>query len=262
MYKIGEFSRVTQLSIKTLRYYHEIELLVPSHIENSGYRYYDEANFKTAKLIILLKDFEFNIKEIQEILSQYEDASDLKYYLLEKNELIQEKINHYKKLQNKIDAFESLEEEMTMKLETVKTITTNDQLIASITYTGKYEEVGIYIGQLFKAIKNNASGKPFCIYHDDDYKEENALIEVCVPIKRKLSYKDIEVKTLLGGKSLSLMHIGPYTKLSLSYKVLTDYIKEHNIEPQSKIREHYIKGPGMLLKGNPEKYQTEIQILI
>jgi len=262
MYKIGEFSRVTQLSIKTLRYYHEIKLLIPNHVEDSGYRFYDDENYMTAKLIILLKEFEFSIKEIQEILSQYEDESDLKYYLFEKNEMIQEKINHYKKLQNKIDAFESLEEEMTMKLETVKTITIKDQLIASITYTGKYEEVGTYIGQLFKAIKSNASGKPFCIYHDDDYKEENALIEVCVPIRRELSYNEIEVKTLAGGKTLSLMHIGPYSKLSLSYKVLTDYIKEHDLELKSNIREHYLKGPGMLLKGNPEKYKTEIQILI
>ncbi|WP_240839517.1 GyrI-like domain-containing protein [Acidaminobacter sp. JC074] len=262
MYKIGEFSRVTQLSIKTLRYYHEINLLVPNYVEPSGYRYYDDDNYRTAKLIVLLKDFEFSIKEIHEILSQYEDETDLKYYLLEKNEMIQEKINHYKKLQARIDDFESFEEELTMKLETVKTITVEDQLVASITYMGKYQDVGIHLGKLFKAVKNNFSGKPFSIYHDEDYKEENATVEVCIPLKRELAYKDIEVKTIPGGKALSLMHIGPYDKLSLSYKVLTDYIKDNDLEAKSKIREHYLKGPGMLLKGNPEKYRTEIQILI
>lgn len=262
-YKIGEFSRITCISIRTLRYYHDIDLLVPGHIDHdTGYRYYNEKNFKTARLIHLLREFEFSINEIKEVVSEYEDERDLKYYLTEKNEMIQKKIEHYKKLQKKMLEFQTFEEVEKMNDIKINHVTVEDQLVASLTYVGKYEEVGAYLGQLFKSVKANVAGKPFTIYHDDDYKEENATVEVCIPIKKAIKYKTVECKTITGGKALSVTHIGPYDLLSNSYKALTDYIIENKIEPLSRMREHYHKGPGMLLKGNPEKYVTEIQILI
>lgn len=262
-YKIGEFSRITCFSIKTLRYYHDMGLLIPVNIdEDTGYRYYDENSYKQAQIIRLLREYEFTIKEIQEIMAEYEDENDLRYYLLEKNEMIQKKIDHYKKLQKKIASFEKLERKISMTTEAVKRVTIKDQLVASLTYVGRYEDVGEYLGKLYKAIGANAADKPFCIYHDEDYQEENAHIEVCLPIKKEISYKNIEVKIVPGGEGLSLLHIGPYENLSFSYKVITDYLINENIQPKSHIREQYLKGPGMLLKGNPEKYQTEISVLI
>lgn len=42
MYKIGEFSKITALSVKTLRYYDEEKILIPSFRNNeNGYRYYN-----------------------------------------------------------------------------------------------------------------------------------------------------------------------------------------------------------------------------
>lgn len=262
-YKIGEFSRITCFSIKTLRYYHDIELLMPVSIdEDNGYRYYNEDSFKRAQIIRLLREYEFSIKEIQEIMTQYEDEDDLKYYLLEKNQMIQEKINHYKALQKRIEAYETLERKVSMNQEQIKKVDVKDQLVASLTYVGKYTDVGEHLGKLFKAVGGNVKDKPFCIYHDDDYREENATVEVCIPIKKEVQYKNIETKVIPGGKGISLTHIGPYDTLSVSYKIITDYIKNNNLEPKSRIREQYIKGPGMLLKGNPDKYRTEITILI
>lgn len=261
-YKIGEFSNITQLSIKTLRYYHDNNILEPSSIdEESGYRYYNNASYERAKLIKLLREFDFTIKEIKEVLESYEDESDIKAYLLEKNELIQEKINHYKKLQNKIEHYQTYKEASKM-LNQVKTITIDETLIASLTYVGRYGDVGGYIGKLFKAVGMNVKGKPFSIYHDEDYKEEGATVEVCLPLKKEVAYKDIECKVLEGGNALSVLHVGSYESISDSYKVLTDYIKDNHIKSKSPIREHYIKGPGMLLKGNANKYQTDIRVLI
>lgn len=261
-YKIGEFSKITQLSIKTLRYYHDNEILEPSYIDQiTGYRFYDDKSYERAKLIKLLRDFDFSIKEIQEIVNNYEDESDIRAYLLEKNEMIQKKIEHYKKLQSRIEDYQSYKEVKTM-LKQVKEITIEKSLVASLTYVGKYEDVGIHLGKLFKAVGMNVKGKPFSIYHDEDYKEENATVEVCIPLKKEVTYKDIETKELKGGKALSIIHVGPYENLSDTYKVLMDYLNENNIESKSPIREHYIKGPGMLLKGNPNKYQTEIRVLI
>ena len=51
-FSIGEFSKITSLSIKPLRLYHEKEMLVPAEIDEfTGYRYYNEADFEKARLI-------------------------------------------------------------------------------------------------------------------------------------------------------------------------------------------------------------------
>ena len=54
MYKIGEFSKITNLTVKTLRYYDEEHILPPSHRnEENGYRFYDEEDFEKAELICI-----------------------------------------------------------------------------------------------------------------------------------------------------------------------------------------------------------------
>ena len=65
MYKIGVFSEITGLSIKTLRYYDEIGLLKPSKDQFTNYRYYDEFDLETYKKIILLKSLGFSLDEIK-----------------------------------------------------------------------------------------------------------------------------------------------------------------------------------------------------
>lgn len=65
LYKIGEFSKIVNLPIKTLRYYDEYGLLEPSYVDEfNGYRYYNEANISECKLIILLKSLYFTLEEI------------------------------------------------------------------------------------------------------------------------------------------------------------------------------------------------------
>lgn len=65
MYKIGEFSKITNLSVKTLRYYNEIGLLLPEEVDiYTGYRYYGDRNLEEVKLIKELKGAGFTLEEI------------------------------------------------------------------------------------------------------------------------------------------------------------------------------------------------------
>ena len=51
MYSIGEFSKITGLSVKTLRFYHAKDVLIPSCVDDSsGYRYYDRSNVEKARV--------------------------------------------------------------------------------------------------------------------------------------------------------------------------------------------------------------------
>lgn len=66
MFNIGEFSKLTQLSIKTLRFYHEEGLLAPACVDpDTGYRYYDERQIDGARAIVYLRSLEFSLSEIK-----------------------------------------------------------------------------------------------------------------------------------------------------------------------------------------------------
>ena len=56
---VGDFSRITHLSVKTLRHYHEVGLLEPATVNpGTGYRYYSAAQVPTAQVIRRLRDLE------------------------------------------------------------------------------------------------------------------------------------------------------------------------------------------------------------
>ncbi len=70
MYKIGDFSKKVDVPVKTLRYYDEISLFSPSYIDNwSGYRYYEDEQIPIIKKIVMLKDLNLSLKEIDEYMT-------------------------------------------------------------------------------------------------------------------------------------------------------------------------------------------------
>ena len=65
MYKIGEFSKIVDIPVRTLRYYDEYGILKPSEVDNfTGYRYYSDENILECHLIKLLKSLDFTLEEI------------------------------------------------------------------------------------------------------------------------------------------------------------------------------------------------------
>ncbi len=264
MYRIGEFSKLVSLSVKTLRYYQEIGLLEPVSIdEETGYRYYDTHSYERAKKINQLKAFHFSLMEIKEMIDQIQEPEDLQAYLKEKHHQMETQIVNLKKEQEKLlQAMVQKEGKSMSKNYEIKEKTVENLLVASIRYKGRYDEMGHYIAELFKVVKGAASGPVMALYHDDSYQEEDADIEVCVPVKKMVAGKDVTTITLEGGKYLSTIHIGAYEDLSDAYKAMTDYVNEKGIISCVPSREIYLKGPGMLLKGNPQKYETEIMMKV
>lgn len=261
MYKISEFSKITNLTIKALRYYDGENILTPSYRnEENSYRYYDEKDFKKAQLIMLLRDFNFSISEIKDVLANCDDPEDLSYYMEEKKNMIESKIIEEKELIHKINLYikpknmEDISMNYNIEVKTIAPIT-----VASVRYKGKYSDVGKYIGKIYKAVKNNGSGPPFCCYYDAEYKDE-ADIELCVPTTKLINNPNISAKKLPEIKAICTTHIGSYDKLNLAYKALFDYGNEHDISFMTPSREIYIKGPGMIFKGNENKFVTEIII--
>lgn len=91
MLKIGDFSKLSRISIRMLRHYDEIGLLVPESVDEfTGYRYYSEEQLLTANRINALKDMGFSLSVIAEILKAYNDPKTLKGYLLLKQAELKE----------------------------------------------------------------------------------------------------------------------------------------------------------------------------
>ena len=66
---VGELSRITHLSVKTLRHYHEVGLLEPAAVNPStGYRYYSGEQIPTAQVIRRLRDLEMPVGEVKAVL--------------------------------------------------------------------------------------------------------------------------------------------------------------------------------------------------
>lgn len=71
LYKIGEFSKLVNVPVKTLRYYDEINLFKPQEIDLfSGYRYYSEKQIDDLEVILSLKEVGFSLEEIKKILER------------------------------------------------------------------------------------------------------------------------------------------------------------------------------------------------
>ena len=260
MLSIGEFSRVTQLTVKALRLYHEKGILIPDKIDyDSRYRYYRSSAVEKARVIKRLKDMGFSLTEIKKIILECHDDRQLVTVVEEKLKVVEETIRHCKDIKQELSLF--LQSTREMKEEhpfDIREEDIPDMLICSIRFLGRYHEVGQRLVTLFKKCGRYTRGKPFTLYYDGEYKEDGADIEACVEVKEKVEAEGILCRELKGGKALTLIHRGPYQELGRSYQKLYEYCREHQFALVLPIREQYLKGPGFIFLGNPRRYITRI----
>jgi DNA-binding transcriptional MerR regulator len=265
-YTIGEFSRASRLSVKALRFYHEQGLLEPARVDGeTGYRYYDDVSLSRARAITWLRGLDFTISEIKELLAgPTQEDGDLAEFLADKAEEISRKAEHYRRVRKEIDLFLAHEKEIQMLQvkDSVEEKMLDDILIAGLRFRGRYEEVGRRLGELARTVGRGIAGGAFSLYYDEEYKEEDADIEVAFPVKKPVRAANIDCRILTGGRAVAVIHRGPYGEIGRSYKRLFDYLGEKGLPPVSPSRELYLKGPGMLFPGNPKKYLTELRVLV
>lgn len=267
MFTIGEFSKITDLSIKALRIYHDKELLIPSIVDGtSGYRYYKESDIERAKTIRFLKDLTFSLSEVKEILESFGDEADLSRVLENKRALIEAKIKSLQAASQSIDQIIAKEKDALVMNHSnefeIEEKNVDSYLVASLRWKGKYSESGKAFGKVMRASGMHVCGKPFNLYHDEEFKDEGADIQSCVPVRKGRSKGDIAVSQMEAAKCVSLIHKGSYEQIGRSYAKLFKYMHEKNHKPLLPYREIYLKGPGMILKGNPANYLTEIQVVV
>jgi DNA-binding transcriptional MerR regulator/effector-binding domain-containing protein len=82
MLRIGDFSKLARVSVRTLHYYDQIGLLRPAAVDGgSDYRYYDLSQLPTLHRILALKDLGLSLDQIRHVVAEQPTADDLRTIL-------------------------------------------------------------------------------------------------------------------------------------------------------------------------------------
>jgi DNA-binding transcriptional MerR regulator len=265
-FTIGEFSRITGLSIKTLRFYDEKGLLPPAAVADaSGYRYYDASSLERARIITRQRELQFPLQDIAAVLAECSDDSQLISHFQLQLKVIQERLRTDQRTAKALEAAIACEAEAAaltavgkFKVEERKV---EPVIVAGCRMRGRYSDCGNGFRIIAKAMGRFLAGKPLCLYYDGEFKEEDADFEPCFPLRRTAAQPaGISVRTLPAVHCLTLIHQGPWPQLGRSYRLILSELHRRGLSAVLPTRECYLKGPGMIFKGSPRNYLTEIQI--
>lgn len=180
MLKIGEFSKISRVSVRMLRHYDDIGLLKPVETDSfTGYRYYEVDQLPTVGRITSLKDMGFKLADIIRILDIYDDRSALEAYFETRREELEaiskETAYQMKLLDTAINRLRK-EDDMSYNV-SIKTIP--ERYAATVHMTiPHYEDEGM-VWQIMTeetAHLNMADAEPCLVaasFLDDEFKEEN-----------------------------------------------------------------------------------------
>jgi DNA-binding transcriptional MerR regulator/effector-binding domain-containing protein len=265
---IGEFSKICEVSTKTLRYYDEIGLIHPDQINpENGYRYYSISQLKTMLYINRLKSYHFSLEEIKEILLEGEaDQSEekLRFALHRKRREIQEKLNAYEytlkqmnqdilNLEQGIHLMSYLDD---IEVQLVETGTMNilylRQMMSSDDYALGY---GRYYSRLYEKIareKLTLVGTPMTIYHSSEFNPAGNDTEFALPIKEDVKGK----RDLCGGLCARSVLKGAYSNLTSVYAKLREWVENEGYALTQSPYEVYVTDPYQALTA--EELVTEV----
>ena len=260
MYKIGDFSNMSKITIKTLRYYEKMGLLIPSYVDKyTNYRFYESNQLLDLSKIISLRQLGFSIKDIKSILSGH----DIDRYLNKRKEEIEKDLIIYNDQLSKIKYFM---EEKNMKYEVITKVLPD--------YTVYYKEgvvkeftdlVPFILGSAEECTKLNPDIKciepEYCYvsYLDKEYKEKDIKVRYAQAVTEAgKENESIHFETLKPIEAVCTYHKGSYSTIREAYSFLLKYVEDNNLEIAEPIRERYIDG--MWNKDSEEDWLTEIQI--
>lgn len=264
MLKIGDFSSLSQISIKTLRYYDERGLLSPVHVDpETGYRYYSAAQLSLLHRILALKDFGFSLEQIATCLEEKVTAEQMRGMLLlrqaEQQARVEEEHDRLSRLQSRIRLIEqetSMQQEVILKEVPQQWIASKRETIAN------YPSIGKLYPRLFEALGPGMAQMTMCValWHDPEHKDSDVDAEAGVYLQRPVEASDgIRVYELPVCTAASVIHAGSYQRLPEAYDSLLRWVASNGYHVAAPIRELYLHS-SMPVRQDDESYVTEIQV--
>lgn len=265
MFKIGEFSKLSKVSVKALRHYDDLGLLAPASVDRfTSYRYYTAGQLPRLNRILALKDLGLSLEEIRRLLAEGLPAAELRGMLrIKQAELERHLAEEQARLGRVAARLRQIEEEDVMPTHEVIVKEAPAQRVASVraiipdygAQAPLWEELSAYLGQ--RCLKPNAAC--LTIYHDEDYRERDVDAEVCEPVDAPLEEAGcFRVYDLPACSVAATVHHGPYDGLNGAYGALMSWIGANGYRIVGPNREIYLRDifdDGV----EPEDLVTEVQ---
>lgn len=265
MFRIGEFSKLTQVSVRMLRYYDEAGLLKTAEVDRwTGHRLYSVEQIPRLDRIRYLRDSGFLISEIALALEMDDHALlvSLNKKCLEIEQAIQKEQERLLKIAVAKEEIQGSKSELHYHI-SMKSIPACQVLSLRRTVPTYYSE-----GDLWKELSAFAekeeieiSSDTFTIYHDTEYREQDVDMELCAPVKKTgenrepFCFRMTEAVPAMA----STMVYGEFSNIKKAYLAFAKWLqKNSNYQMSAPVRQIVHRGPWN--ENAPAKYLTELQI--
>lgn len=247
---IGRFSRMTRLSIKALRHYDEVGLLVPAEVDrSSGYRYYRSSQANQAEAIRILRSVDMPLEEIRQLFGEPDPAA-VRKRLATHHERLAERLADQERMLAFLEQLIEREGGVMPYEVTIKTVP--DQPIAAVRKHTNTRVVGVDIQQGFGELmaylageEEAPAGPPLLVFHDVIDADNDGDVEICIPVSEPVAGNGaVYGRILEGGPVAATVHHGRYEEIAPAYHTLAGWIQEHGHEFAGPPREIYLNDPG------------------
>jgi DNA-binding transcriptional MerR regulator/effector-binding domain-containing protein len=243
---VGDFSRITHLSVKTLRHYHEVGLLEPATVNpGTGYRYYAPEQVPTAQVIRRLRDLGMPVGEVKAVL----DAPDAPA----RNELIDAHLGRLEaELAQTRSAVESLRNLLRPPpggpaIEHRSVPATAAAGIAAVVdradvlpwWQGALAELHATV----RAKGLRVTGPGGGVYASELFQHDQGQATVFIPVEGDVRAIGRVTPVVIPAAELAVIsHRGSLDEADLSYATLGSYATRHEISIDGPLREYYLRG--------------------
>lgn len=189
--KIGDFSRLGMVTVKTLHHYDEIGLLKPAHVDSyTGYRYYTTAQLRRIEAIRSLKDLDLSLDEIKAILES-DLSTDQWHDLLKEKEadlqtVIKGRQAQLRRVQDRLERIERIRHMTETLAVTIKEIPAQ-KVIAWRGIISKPADIGPVFDDINRVLSEQtirlAARDWLALYHHDSYRDIDLDVEFALPVE-------------------------------------------------------------------------------
>ncbi|GAA1663661.1 MerR family transcriptional regulator [Kribbella yunnanensis] len=255
---VGEFSRLTHLSVKTLHHYHEIGLLAPVSVDSSsGYRRYGTDQVGVALLIRRLRDLRMPIPDVRALVSSTDESA--------REETLRVHLDRMEReLQVTRDVVTSLRGLLTAAPEPLHVDYRYIPPFRAYGVRGRVErpQIGPWCVDSFGRLNELAAVHDIratagATYSDDFFTEDEGEVIAFLPVAPTQEPADgFELVDLPGGFFAIAVHAGAMADFDRTYGALGSHVAEHCEVAPGPIRELYVVSPG----DTPDEssYRTEV----
>ena len=252
MIKIGDFARLSQVSVVTLRYYDEMDLLKPVHVDAfSGYRFYSADQLPRLNRILALKDLGFSLEQIRLMLADGLVPGQLRSMLAMQRQEVEKRLAEEQNRLSRIEArLRQIELENKMPKYDVVIKNIPAMLVVSRRLTiPTNDQVPQYLDEAYQAVYSYVHeqgakkvGPHFTVWHSPSDVYENEDVEAIVPIDRFLKGTDrVKVYELPSTQVAAVVHQGDFANFTQGHAALLEWIDANGYQVSGPYREIYIR---------------------